>query len=184
MRNKEEAKAADVWTLGTRQMIYGAIGAVLYGTLSWITNVLTGSVVFRPAVAVLIFLGVAYGPWAGLLAGFAGDTFANLVSGYGFIWNWSLGNALMGMIAGLAMTRLKDFRAFADILKAVGWGVLGIVAGLLFFAFTEMLFSGIDLRTAFLDYFRPAFLGSFGVTVVLLPILMIVFGIIRARRSR
>ena len=44
------------WEFGTRQVVYGAIGAALYGVLSWVTNVIplpaAGNVTFRPAVAV------------------------------------------------------------------------------------------------------------------------------------
>ena len=45
-------------------------------------------------------IGVAYGPWAGLLAGFIGNTLGDALSGWGFYWNWSLGNGLMGLVAG------------------------------------------------------------------------------------
>ncbi len=83
------------WEFGTRQVVYGAIGAALYGALSWFTNFLAipaaGNISFRPAVAVLIFFGVAYGPIVGLLAGFIGNTIGDQASGYGFYWNWSLG---------------------------------------------------------------------------------------------
>jgi energy-coupling factor transport system substrate-specific component len=65
------------WEFGTREVVYGAIGAALYGVFSWATNIFplpaAGNVTFRPAVAVLIFFGVAYGPWVGLLAGFIGN---------------------------------------------------------------------------------------------------------------
>ena len=65
------------WEFGTRQVVYGAIGAALYGALSWATNFFplpaAGNITFRPAVAVLIFFGVAYGPWVGFLAGLIGN---------------------------------------------------------------------------------------------------------------
>ena len=64
-------------------------------------NFIAGNVTFRPAVAVLIFFGTAYGPWVGLLAGFIGNTLGDALSGWGFYWNWSLGNGLMGLVAGL-----------------------------------------------------------------------------------
>ncbi len=103
------------WEFGTRQVVYGAIGAALYGVFSWATNIFplpaAGNVTFRPAVAVLIFFGAAYGPWVGLLAGFIGNTLGDALSGWGFYWNWSLGNGLMGLVAGLAMSAINDFRA-------------------------------------------------------------------------
>ena len=176
------------WEFGTRQVVYGAIGAALYGVFSWATNIFplpaAGNVTFRPAVAVLVFFGAAYGPWVGLLAGFIGNTLGDALSGWGFYWNWSLGNGLMGLIAGLAMPLIKDFRDRGDIIKAVGWGVLGIAVGMLFASLTEMFVGGIDLSTALVGYFTPAFLGNLVVTVILLPILMIAFAAVAAQRGR
>ncbi len=176
------------WEFGTRQVVYGAIGAALYGVFSWATNIFplpaAGNVTFRPAVAVLIFFGAAYGPWVGLLAGFLGNTLGDALSGWGFYWNWSLGNGLMGLVAGLVMASITNFRARNDILKALGWGTVGIIVGMLFASLTEMFVGGIDLNTALVGYFLPAFAGNFVVTAILLPILMIAFAAVVARRGR
>ena len=179
---------ANIWEFGTRQVVYGAIGAALYGVLSWATNIFplpaAGNVTFRPAVAVLIFFGAAYGPWVGLLAGFIGNTLGDMLTGWGFYWHWSLGNGLMGMIPGLVMASINDFRARADIMKVIGWGTLGIAVGMLFASLMEMFMGGIDLSTAVVGYFVPAFLGNFVVTIILLPILMIAYAAVAARRGR
>jgi len=176
------------WEFGTRQVVYGAIGAALYGVFSWMTNIFplpaAGNITFRPAVAVLIFFGVAYGPIVGLLAGFIGNTLGDALSGWGFYWNWSLGNGLIGLVAGLAMAAITDFKARNDIIKAVGWGTAGIVVGILFASLTEMFVGGIDLNTALVGYFTPAVIGNFVVTAILLPILMIAFAGVAARRGR
>ncbi|MBE0672080.1 MAG: ECF transporter S component [Anaerolineales bacterium] len=176
------------WEFGTRQVVYGAIGAALYGVFSWATNIFplpaAGNVTFRPAVAVLIFFASAYGPWVGLLAGFIGNTLGDALSGWGFYWHWSLGNGLMGLVAGLVMASIKDFRARGDIMKAVGYGVAGIAVGMLFASLTEMFMGGIDLNTALFGYFTPAFLGNTVVTVILLPVLMIAFAAVASRRGR
>ncbi len=176
------------WEFGTRQVVYGAIGAALYGVFSYITNQFplpaAGNVSFRPAVAVLIFFGVAYGPWVGLLAGLIGNTIGDALTGWGLYWHWSVGNGLMGMIPGLIMASLNDFKARPEIIKAVGWGTLGIVVGMLFASLAEMFTGGIDLNTALVGYFTPAVIGNFVVTAVLLPILMIAFAGVAARRGR
>lgn len=178
----------NIWGFGTREVVYGAIGAALYGAFSLLTNLVplpaAGNITFRPAVAILIFFGVAYGPWVGLLAGFVGNTLGDALAGWGFYWNWSLGNGLMGMIPGLAMASIHDYRARGDIIKAVSWGALGIAVGMLFASLTEMFVGGIDLNTALVGYFTPAFLGNLVVTIVLLPILMIAFAAVAARRGR
>lgn len=179
---------SNIWEFGTRQVVYGAIGAALYGVLSWATNIFplpaAGNVTFRPAVAVLIFFGAAYGPWVGLLAGFIGNTLGDMLTGWGFWWHWSLGNGLMGMIPGLIVASINDFRSRADIMKAVGWGTLGIAVGMLFASLMEMFTGGIDFNTALVGYFVPAFLGNFVVTIILLPILMIAYAAVAARRGR
>jgi hypothetical protein len=69
-------------------------------------------------------------------------------------------------------------------MKAVGWGTLGIIVGMLFASLTEMFVGGIDLSTALGGYFLPAVLGNLVVTVILLPILMIAFAGVAARRGR
>lgn len=176
------------WEFGTRQVVYGAIGAALYGVLSWATNIFplpaAGNVTFRPAVAVLIFFAIAYGPWVGFLAGLIGNTLGDLLTGWGLYWNWSVGNGLIGLVAGLGMVMILNYRSGRDIAKAIGWGTLGIAVGMLFASLTEMFTGGIDLYTALVGYFLPAFLGNFVVTLVLLPILMIAFAGVAARRGR
>jgi hypothetical protein len=68
----------NIWSFGTREVVYGAIGAAL------VRCVLLGHQYFPAArrrqcylpslqSLCLIFFGVAYGPWAGLLAGFIGN---------------------------------------------------------------------------------------------------------------
>lgn len=177
-----------IWAFGTREVVYGAIGAALYGVFSWATNIFplpaAGNVTFRPAVAVLIFFGVAYGPWVGLLAGLLGNYLGDALTGWGLYWNWSLGNGLMGLLAGLALPMISDFRARADIFKGVTWGVIGILVGMLFASLTEMFVGGIDLSTALVGYFTPAVIGNVIVTIILLPILMVAFAAVAARRGR
>lgn len=178
----------NIWGFGTREVVYGAIGAALYGVLSWVTNVVplpaAGNVTFRPAVAVLVFFGVAFGPWAGLIAGLVGNTLGDAISGWGFFWNWSVGNGLMGMIPGLAMGMIASYNKPRDIGVAVGFGLLGIAVGMLFASLSEMFVGGIDMSTALVGYFTPAFLGNAVVTVVLLPIIMVAYNAVAGRMGR
>ena len=192
-RNPMTAKAAmmeqkNLWEFGTRQVVYGAIGAALYGVLSWLTNVFplpaAGNISFRPAVAVLVFFGVAYGPWVGLIAGLVGNTLGDAITGWGLYWNWSLGNGLMGMLPGLAMAMIADYRSGKSITTGILYGALGIAVGMLFASLTEMFTSGIDISTALGGYFLPAFIGNLVVVAILLPILMVAYQAVAAGRGR
>lgn len=177
-----------MWKFGTREVVYGAIGAALYGVLSWVTNIVplpaAGNVAFRPAVAVLVFFGVAYGPWVGLIAGLVGNTVGDALTGWGLYWNWSVGNGLMGFIPGLAAAMIQDYRSGRGIGIGIGFGALGIAIGMLFASLTEIIVGGIDLSTALVGYFTPAFLGNLVVVVVLLPILMAAYQAVASGRSR
>ena len=64
------------------------------------------------------------------------------------------------------------------------WGLGGIAVGMLFASLTEMFVGGIDINTALIGYFTPAFIGNAVVTIILLPILMIAFAAVAARRGR
>lgn len=176
------------WKFGTREVVYGAIGAALYGVLSWLTNIVplpaAGNVSFRPAVAVLVFFGVAYGPWVGLIAGLIGNTVGDALTGWGLYWNWSVGNGLMGFIPGFAAALIHDYRSGRGIGIGIGFGALGIAIGMLFSSLTEIMVGGIDLSTALVGYFTPAFIGNLVVVVVLLPILMAAYQAVAAGRSR
>ena len=64
------------------------------------------------------------------------------------------------------------------------FGLLGIAVGMLFASLTEILVGGIDLSTALVGYFTPAFIGNAIVTIILLPILMVAYQGIAASRGR
>ncbi len=178
-----------LWEFGTRQIVYGAIGAALYGVLSYVTNILlplpaAGNISFRPAVAVLMLFGVIFGPWVGFISGLLGNILGDAISGFGFWWHWSLGNGIMGLVAGLAVMWIKDFRKPRDIVVAVATGLIGILIGMLFASLVEIVVSSIDVGTALGGYWLPASIGNAVVTVILLPILMIAYAAVQAQRSR
>lgn len=177
-----------LWEFKTRQVVYGAIGAALYGVLSWLTNVVplpaAGNITFRPAVAVMIFFGVAFGPWVGFIAGLVGNILGDAISGFGFWWHWDIGNGIMGLIPGLAMLMIQDYRKWKDIAIAVGYGIVGILVGMLFASVMEKLTGGIDWATAIGGYWVPAIVGNTIVTVILLPILMVAYQAVVSRRGR
>ena len=100
---REERSPSRIWGIGVRQIVYMALGAALYGGLSWVTNVIqlpsAGNVSFRPAIVIPLFFGVVFGPWVGLFTGGVGNLIGDYISGYGVYWNWDVGNGLIGFIA-------------------------------------------------------------------------------------
>ena len=177
-----------LWQFGTREVVYSAIGAALYGVFSWATNFLAlpaaGNISLRPAVAIPMFFGIAFGPWVGFLSGFVGNVLGDFLSGYGFWWAWDLGNGLMGFIPGLIALSIKSFRDGKSILLAELFVILGAAIGMLVPSLLEIPLSGIDLNTALVGYFLPAGLSNAVNGLILVPILMIAYDAVAARSGR
>lgn len=177
-----------LWSFGTREVVFAAIGAALYGVLSALTNALqipgAGNVAVRPAVSIVFFFGLAFGPWVGLITGLLGNIIGDLLSGYGFwIW-WDIGNGLMGLVAGLFYPYMTSYRAGKDLILGEVAVVLGAAVGMFFAALTEIWVSGIDFVTTLIQNFWPAFLSNVINGLILTPILMIAYSAVVARSGR
>ena len=177
-----------LWEFGTREVVYSAIGAALYGVFSWATNFLAlpaaGNISLRPAVAIPMFFGVAFGPLVGFLSGFVGNVLGDFLSGYGFWWAWDLGNGLMGLIPGLIAGSIVSFKDGKSILLAELFVIIGALVGMLVPSLLEIPLSGIDINTALIGYFLPAGLSNMINGLILVPILMVAYDAVAARSGR
>jgi energy-coupling factor transport system substrate-specific component len=187
-QKEEEMQKKSLWKFGTREVVYSAIGAALYAVLAIATNWLqipsAGNVSFRPAVAIPMFFGVAFGPIVGLIAGFLGNIISDLVAGYGFWFWWDLGNGLMGLIPGLIFLSLVNYKELMTILKAELFVILGVLVGMGVAALSEMWVSGADINTVIFGNFIPAVIPNLINGLVLVPILMIAYAAIVQRSGR
>lgn len=111
-----------LWQIGTRQVVYMAVGAALYGVLSWATNVVQlpsiSLISLRPAVVIPIFFGLVFGPAVGFFSGFVGNVLGDALTGWGVFPIWCLGNGLMGLIPGLVVA-FKNRAQATDIVLAI-----------------------------------------------------------------
>ncbi len=176
-----------LWSFGTRAVVYAAIGAALYGVLSALTNVLAipgaGNVSVRPAVAIVFLFGLAFGPLVGFITGLLGNLIADLFFGQFWFW-WSLGNGLMGLVAGLFMPMMTDYRRLRDLAFGEVAVILGAAVGMLLASLSEIWVSGADMTTVFVANFWPAFLSNIINGLILTPILMIAYSAIVSRSGR
>ncbi len=124
-----------LWVFGTRQVVYSAVGAALYGVLSWATNVIqlpsVSLVSLRPAVVIPVFFGLAFGPAVGFFTGFVGNVLGDALTGWGVFPIWDLGNGLIGLVPGLLTAFQNRARATDIVLVIVA--VVAILASVLLF---------------------------------------------------
>ena len=185
---RRESLATKIWGIGVRQIVFMALGAALYGGLSYVTNVLqlpaTSNVSLRPAIVIPIFFGAVFGPWVGLFTGAIGNFIGDLISGYGVYWNWDLGNGLIGFIAGLAMyLTWGRYTSVRNIVIAEVFCVIGVVVGIAFAAYSDMLLLKYTFPAAS-GNFIPATLSDLVNGLILLPILLIAYNAAVRRMGR
>jgi uncharacterized membrane protein len=139
-----------IWTFGTREVVYAAIGAALYGVLSWATNIFQlpsiSLVALRPAVVIPVFFGIAFGPLVGFFSGFVGNILGDALTGWGVYPLWDVGNGLLGFIPGLIVAFSSRKRALDTLTIAIA--VISLLATGLILAnasFTVADFSGNEI---------------------------------------
>lgn len=113
-----------MWEVGTREVVYMAIGAALYAVLSYVFNGTVfvvpsvSQVALRPAIAIPMFFGYAFGPVVGFFTGAVGNMFGDALTGFGLSPQWSIGNGLVGLIAGLVWL-FKDKKRSIDTVLVI-----------------------------------------------------------------
>ncbi len=85
----------------------------------------------RPAIAIPMFFGYAFGPIVGFFTGAVGNMFGDAISGFGLSPQWSIGNGLVGFVAGLPALFI-DRKKATDMVLWVG-GALALLATAMFF---------------------------------------------------
>lgn len=177
-----------LFSFGTREVVFAALGAALYGVLSLATNMLAlpaaGNIALRPASCIPMFFGIVFGPWVGFISGFLGNIIGDALSGWGFwIW-WDIGNGIMGMIPGFAAMLITSYRDTKSLIIADVFVVIGVIVGMGFSALSEIFVSGLDFATVFTGYFIPPTLTNIINGAILVPILMVAYDAIAARTGR
>jgi energy-coupling factor transport system substrate-specific component len=177
-----------LWKFGTREVVYSAIGAALYAVLALVTNWAqipsAGNVSIRPAVAIPMFFGVAFGPIVGFISGFLGNLISDLAAGYGFWAWWDIGNGIMGFIPGLIAASLVEYKSWKSILKAELFVIIGVLVGMAVASISEMWVSGADIKTVIFGNFIPAVIPNLINGLILVPILMVAYNAIVKRSGR
>lgn len=144
-------KDNNAWEVGTRQVVWMAIGAALYAVFSWLFNGTVfvvpsaSQVALRPAIAIPMFFGYAFGPVVGFFTGAVGNMFGDALTGFGLSPQWSIGNGLIGFIAGCWML-FKDRKSSMNTVLYISGALVALTAILYFLNrnMPNMLFFDVD----------------------------------------
>ncbi len=185
---REERASVNIWGIGVRQVVFMALGAALYAGLSYVTNSLqlpgASNVSLRPGIVIPLFFGVVFGPIVGAFTGGIGNLINDMLTGTVY-WNWDVGNAIIGLVAGLAMyNTLGRYNSTVKIIVAEFYSVIGILVGLGFAAYSDIWVSKLTFSAATTTEFIPASLPDIVLGLILLPILLGAYNAAIARTGR
>jgi len=166
-------------TISTKLLL--ALGvALLYGLLNWAFSGLhlpgATLISLRPQVAVPITMGLAFGPLPGFITGFAGNVFGDFLSGYGLqYWDWSIGNGLLGAIAGFVYLKgirvVRTVGQFGIVLLSI---LIANLVGLTTGTFIDSLvLHRISFQEAILGWLLPSLLTNVLLAFAIVPLLLL-----------
>lgn len=86
----------------TKTIVGIAIGAALFGVLMCYGGIrVTTNTSLTSAMIIPVIVGALFGPIPAALAAGVGNCIADLIGGWGFWFDWSIGNLVMGLLVGL-----------------------------------------------------------------------------------
>ena len=184
-------QAGGMWSVGTRTIVYGAVGAALYaaaGYYSFFAQVPgTEGVYLRPAYGILTFFGFAFGPVVGFATGFIGNALADTLTASGPIasWWWSVANGLAGLLAGvLAFRWLGSGNASLRAVVSVTATVAATAIGFLFIWIELVIQPELGSDVILWGEYVPAVVSNSLFGAILTPILVLAWEPLSARMGR
>ena len=166
-----------VWN--TRTVVAVAIGAALFGVLM----VYGGIPVFTntkltTAMVIPVIVGAMFGPVPAAVACFAGNTIADLIGGWGYWFDWSAGNAVLGFIVGLLpFYGAKINEGIFKTTHAVIYAVTCVIGNALAFGVVTplltTLFYGGELEVTFMQAFAGGLANTAILVIIGIPILFL-----------
>jgi serine phosphatase RsbU (regulator of sigma subunit)/uncharacterized membrane protein len=174
--------AADILSGKTilSRLLMGLVAAIAYGLLNWACSSLTlpGAplVTLRPQVALPITMGLAFGPLAGFITGFAGNILGDFLSGFGLqYWDWCISNGLLGAIPGLLyLMGIRVTRTVgqfgAVLLSILIANLLGLATGTFI---SSLVLHRMPLIEAVLGWLLPSLLTNVLLAFVIVPFLLL-----------
>jgi len=210
---EEVDEQENVWGIGKRHILAMIVGVLLYSVLSNLSIFWEGpgegnfERVF-PAAVLVLFFGVVYGPWVGLVTGGIGSFLNNVIStlahapywmltNYGTLnsfpldtshphvyWPLVAGNALIGFMAGLPLFgTTRRNKTVHSLLAVMLRSALSIVVGIslmviLYDIGQPVAMTLLDIQSSFTYEIVPTLL----VVVLLLPLLLVLAPVRTTRR--
>lgn len=173
-----------VWN--TKTVVVIAIGAALFGVLMNFGGITVFSnTKLTAAMIIPVIVGAMYGPVPAFVACLVGNTIADLIGGWGFWFDWAIGNGILGFIVGLLP--LYGARINDGVFKtkhAVIYAVLCILGNALAFGLVTPIFTTLFYGGELEVTLVQALIGGIGNSAVLIIIGIPIITALALRNAR
>ncbi len=165
-----------VWD--TRTVVVIAIGAALFGVLMNIGGItIFTNTKLTTAMIVPVIVGAMFGPVPAFVACLAGNIIADLIGGWGYWFDWSIGNGMLGFIVGLLPlygARIND--GIFKLKHAVIYVITCVIGNAFAFGivtpvFTTLFYGG-EVEVTFVQSLTGGIANTIVLTVIGIPILI------------
>ncbi len=174
-KEKRSVKSLLLGTWNTKTIVGIAIGAALFGVLMVFGGIrVATNTSLTSAMVVVVVVGALFGP----LAAGLGNVIADLISGYGFWFDWSIGNAVLGFFVGLLPlygARIEE--GIFQVKHAIIYTILCILGNALAFGivtpiFTVLFFSS-ELTITWIQAFSAIISNASILVIIGIPVLFL-----------
>lgn len=177
-------KFIGVWN--TKTIVGVAIGAALFGVLMTYGSIkIFTNTSLTTAMIVPVVVGALFGAVPAAVAAGVGNIIADLIGGWGFWFDWSIGNAFLGLFVGA----LPLYGAYIEdgifkVKHMVIYTILCIIGCGLSFGLITPLFTYLWYGGELTITFYQSIIGSISNIIVLLVIGIPVLKVLAKRNSR
>ena len=179
------AKFLGKWN--TQTLVAVAVGAALFGVLMVYASIpVTVNTMLTTAMIVPEIVGGLFGPLPAFATMAIGNIIADAVGGWGFWFNWSIGNGFLGLFIGaLPLYGARIDEGVFEVKHAIIYAVLVVVGNFLAFGVVTPIFTSIFYG----DMMELAFAQGLGAILANASVLIIVgipllFGMAKRFQSR
>ncbi len=173
-------------TWNTKTVVGVAIGAALFGVLMNFGSIkVFTNTNLTTAMLIPVIVGGMFGPLPAMVATGVGNVIADLIGGWGLWFDWSIGNAVLGLFVGA----LPLYGAYIDegifkVKHMIIYAVLCVIGNALAFGVVTPIFSTILYQSELTITFMQSLTGGLSNVAVLLIIGIPLLKLLAARNAR
>lgn len=168
-----------VGTWNTQTIVAIGIGAALFGVLMNYGGIpIFTNTRLTTAQLVPVFVGALYGPLPAFVASTVGNIIADLIGGWGYWFDWSVGNGVLAFFVGLLPLYGADIKnGIFTVKQAVIYAVIAILGNAVAFGVVTplltVLFYGGELNITFAQSLFGGLANVLVLVVLGIPILFL-----------